>query len=144
MTAARPRPSTAVTSPSHQDARDHKECAVTHSDTSSTHSSAHMITPHRSARSNISQTSHSASGGPRSGMVPGFKRLWWVTMTWVSRRIGAKGATDQGQVSRSFSRRVLHLDTCPWFVPRQARRCYGGYHFRIPHGVLLAAVNNGQ
>ncbi len=34
-------------------------------------------------------------------------------VAWVSRPAGVEGVAGQGQVSRSFSCWVLHLDTCP-------------------------------
>jgi hypothetical protein len=40
----------------------------------------------------------------------------------VSRHVGSRGVADQGQGSMSFSRRVLHMDPCPWPAPRQCRR----------------------
>jgi hypothetical protein len=40
----------------------------------------------------------------------------------VSRHVSSRGVAGQRQGSMSFSRRVLHMDPCPWPAPRQARR----------------------
>jgi hypothetical protein len=55
--------------------------------------------------------------GPRAGPVSGGSPA-----AWVSRHVGNRGVADQGQGSMSFSRRVLHMDPCPWPAPRQGRR----------------------
>ena len=45
------------------------------------------------------------------------KRTWTETSSViagrVSRRVGSGRVADQGQGSRSFSRRVFHMDSCP-------------------------------
>jgi hypothetical protein len=51
--------------------------------------------------------------GPESGESPAVR---------VSRHVGSGGVADQGQGSMSFSRRVLHMDPCPWPAPRQGCR----------------------
>ena len=63
----------------------------------------------------------------RRASAPGWPQGWargWVgyRVARVSRHVGARGVADQGQASRSFSRRVLHLDACPWSATRHARR----------------------
>jgi hypothetical protein len=55
----------------------------------------------------------------------------------VSRRVGAGGVAGPGHGSLSFSRRVLHMDPCPWPAPRQARRRDG-----IPTPPHLSADEN--
>ncbi len=54
---------------------------------------------------------------PPAGLAPGWSpapavRVVGTRVARVSRRVGAEGVAGQAQGSRSFSRRVLHLDPC--------------------------------
>ena len=64
-----------------------------------------------------------ASGGPPLRDIPRTKAtVVGRQLKRVSRPIGAGGIADHGQGSRSYSRRVLHLDPCPWPALGRARR----------------------
>jgi hypothetical protein len=47
-------------------------------------------------------------------MAPGLVQEWWVTRRSGYPVVGAVGVAGQAQGSRSFIRRVLHLDPCAW------------------------------
>jgi hypothetical protein len=79
----------------------------------------HCFTPKSTTGSEINH----ASGGPHSGMAPRLGvRVAGHLRARVSRPIGAEGVADQARGSRSFSRRVLHLDPRAWPTSGRARR----------------------
>ena len=69
----------------------------------------------------------SAPGWPRVGTEGGGSPA-----ARAFRHVGSEGVADQGQGSMSFSRRVLHMDPCPWPAPRQGRRRVGIPTYPLP------------
>jgi hypothetical protein len=77
--------------------------------------------------------------GLRSGMVPGLVRKWGSPAARVSRHVGSGHLADQGQGSMSFSRRVLHMDPCPWSAPMHVADVTG-YPLTHPHVLRQGAT----
>jgi hypothetical protein len=83
-------------------------------------------------------------------MAPGLVQEWWVTRRSGYPVVGAVGVAGQAQGSRSFIRRVLHLDPCAWpgsgrtrrrdGIPASAPPVLGAGQ---PSVVLSEAVNSG-
>jgi hypothetical protein len=71
---------------------------------------------------------------PPAGLAPGWPRAGLEgggsPAARVSRHVGSEGVADQGQGSMSFSRRVLHMDPCPWPAPSKAADATG---YPLPH-----------